>query len=163
MPQVTLDALVPGTTAGSVFNLLRDFAAYPKYTEAVREVIVTDAGADSVDSQWSVNFRNGVLCWSERDHIDAEALTIGFTQTEGDFDTFAGSWQVEQQDRSVTVRFTATFDLGMPSLAALIDPIACEALAEAITLILRGLLGEHITITTPEPVPTGAGVNGGRP
>ncbi|MCX5582924.1 type II toxin-antitoxin system RatA family toxin [Streptomyces erythrochromogenes] len=163
MPQVTLDALVPAVTAGSVFDLLRDFAAYPKYTDAVREVIVTEAGADTVDSQWSVNFRNGVLCWSERDTIDADSLTIDFTQAEGDFDTFSGSWHVAQDTESVTVRFTATFDLGMPSLAALIDPIACDALIEAITLILRGLLGEHITLTVPEPAEAGASVTGGRP
>ncbi|MEW1599508.1 SRPBCC family protein [Streptomyces sp. NPDC093808] len=162
MPQVTLDALVPGTTAPVVFDRLRDFAAYPKYTDAVREVIVTEAGADTVDSQWWVNFRNGVLCWRERDTIDTTALTIDFTQTEGDFDTFSGSWQVQQHAEAVTVRFTADFDLGMPSLAALIDPIACDALIEAITLILRGLLGEHITLTTPEPVEAAA-AKGGRP
>ncbi|ALO08227.1 SRPBCC family protein [Streptomyces goshikiensis] len=163
MPQVTLDALIPAATAGSVFDLLRDFAAYPKYTDAVREVIVTDTGSDTIDSQWSVNFRNGVLCWTERDIIDAEALTIDFTQTDGDFDTFSGSWNVIQDDEATTVRFTATFDLGMPSLAALIDPIACDALLEAITLILRGLLGEHITLTVPEPAQAGAAVTGSQP
>ncbi|MFJ3620576.1 type II toxin-antitoxin system RatA family toxin [Streptomyces iakyrus] len=162
MPQVILDALVPGTSADAVFARLRDFAAYPKYTDAVREVIVTEAAPGTIDSQWSVNFRNGVLCWSETDTIDTDALTIDFTQTEGDFDTFNGSWQVQQHKEAVTVRFTADFDLGMPSLAALIDPIACDALTEAITLILRGLLGEHITLTTPEPVPAGA-ATGGQP
>lgn len=153
MPEVTLDALVPDATAADVFDRLRDFAAYPKYTDAVREVTVTDTGGDTLDSDWSVNFRNGVLCWSERDRIDVDNLSIGFTQTDGDFDTFDGSWKVYSHDGAVTVRFSAVFDLGMPSLAAIIDPIACQALAEAIGLILRGLLGDHITLTTSEPVP----------
>ncbi|MEU0684231.1 type II toxin-antitoxin system RatA family toxin [Streptomyces albogriseolus] len=157
MPEVTLDALIPDATAADVFDRLRDFAAYPKYTDAVREVNVTDAGGDTLDSDWSVNFRNGILCWSERDRIDADNLSIDFTQTDGDFDTFDGSWKVySHPDGAVTVRFTATFDLGMPSLAAIINPIACQALAEAISLILRGLLGDHITLTASEPVPVSA-------
>ncbi|MGW7451067.1 type II toxin-antitoxin system RatA family toxin [Streptomyces sp. NPDC054787] len=157
MPEVTLDALIPDTTAPNVFELLRDFASYPKYTDAVREVNVTDTGGDTMDSDWSVNFRNGILCWTERDRIDAATLTIEFTQTEGDFDQFDGAWTViGHDDGTATVRFHARFDLGMPSLAAIIDPIACEALVEAISLILRGLLGEHITLTTPEAEPVGA-------
>ncbi|MDX2296778.1 MULTISPECIES: type II toxin-antitoxin system RatA family toxin [Streptomyces] len=157
MPEVTLDALVPDATAPAVFERLRDFAAYPQYTDAVREVKVTDTGGDTLDSDWSVNFRNGILCWSERDRVDAAALTIEFTQTDGDFDQFDGAWTVHShEDDAVTVRFTARFDLGMPSLAAIIDPIACQALIEAISLILRGLLGEHITLTASEAEPVGA-------
>ncbi|MEW2082484.1 SRPBCC family protein [Streptomyces sp. NPDC005283] len=143
MPEVTVDALVTGTSAAAVFDRLRDFASYPRYTDAVRKVVVTGVDAYTVDSDWSVNFRNGVLCWSERDRIDAAALTIDFAQSDGDFDRFEGSWRVRQDDESVTVRFTAAFDLGIPSLAAIIDPIATRALTESITSILRGLLGEH--------------------
>ncbi|MFD9466937.1 type II toxin-antitoxin system RatA family toxin [Streptomyces sp. NPDC060027] len=163
MPEVSLDALVPNATAAEVFNRLRDFASYPQYTDAVREVTVTYKGGDTLDSDWSVNFRNGILCWSERDLIDAEKLAIEFTQTEGDFDQFDGSWRVYSHDGTVTVRFTAAFDLGMPSLAALINPIACQALIEAISLILRGLLGERITLTASEPVPVGASTADARP
>lgn len=90
MPEVTLDALIPQASAADVFDRLRDFAAYPKYTDAVREVSVTDTGGDTMDSDWSVNFRNGILCWSERDRINADTLSIDFTQTDGDFDTFDG-------------------------------------------------------------------------
>ncbi|MEV7617234.1 SRPBCC family protein [Streptomyces sp. NPDC089799] len=160
MPEVTLEALVPDTTAPAVFERLRDFSAYPTYTDAVREVAVTDNGGDVMDSEWSVNFRNGILCWTERDRIDAANLTIDFTQTDGDFDQFDGAWTVNgHADGTVTVRFAARFDLGMPTLASIIDPIACEALVEAIGLILRGLLGEHITLTTPEPVGASAGAD----
>ncbi|WP_326653403.1 MULTISPECIES: SRPBCC family protein [unclassified Streptomyces] len=143
MPEVTVDALVTGTSAAAVFERLRDFASYPRYTDAVRQVVVTGVDADTVHSDWSVNFRNGVLCWSERDRIDAAALTIDFAQSDGDFDRFEGSWCVRQDDESVTVRFAAAFDLGIPSLAAIIDPIATRALTESITSILRGLLGGH--------------------
>ncbi|MBQ0826564.1 type II toxin-antitoxin system RatA family toxin [Streptomyces tagetis] len=150
MPRVTLDAILPGTTdTGAVFTRLADFAAYPKYTDAVREVTLTGIEDGQVASHWSVNFRSGVLCWSEHDRIDPVALTIDFTQVEGDFDRFDGSWRVTAAETGTRVRFTAAFDLGMPSLAAIIDPIACQALAESIGLILRGLFGEHITVAEP--------------
>jgi ribosome-associated toxin RatA of RatAB toxin-antitoxin module len=153
MPNVAIDTLVPGADPDAVYARLRDFAAYPRYTDAVREVRVTDAGPDTVDSQWSVNFRTGVLRWGERDTFDPAARTIAFTQTSGDFDEFSGTWRVEPAGGAVAVRFACEFDLGMPSLAAMIDPIAAESLTENLRLILRGLLGDEVTFTT-----TGAAV-----
>lgn len=145
MPEVTIDATVPDAHAARVFERLRDFPAYPRFTDAVREVRVAPAGPDTVDAHWSVNFRNGVLCWSERDTFDPAEGTITFTQTAGDFDRFAGSWRIEQRDDAVVVRFACEFDLGMPSLAPMIDPIACETLVDNIQIIMRGLLGERVT------------------
>ena len=174
MPSVTLEATVPGADPAAVFTRLADFSAYPRYTAAVRKVTVTGVDDDIVASHWSVNFRNGVLCWSERDRIDLAALTIDFAQVDGDFERFDGTWRVTAQpaaDRGdggahgrvgspgpagpapgatqvldVRVHFSATFDLGMPSLAAILDPVARQALTESIGLILRGLFGEHIHI-----------------
>ncbi|MFE9022693.1 type II toxin-antitoxin system RatA family toxin [Streptomyces sp. NPDC007808] len=157
MPEVIVDAHVPGARAGEVFDRLRDFAAYPRHCSAVRQVTVTDRGGGVLDSDWSVDFRGGVLRWSERDHVDRAALGIDFVQTNGDFERFEGSWRVRAHDGAVTVRFTAAFDLGMPTLAAVLDPIAREALAESVGLILRGLLGDRITVTVPDG-PEGEGV-----
>jgi ribosome-associated toxin RatA of RatAB toxin-antitoxin module len=170
MPDVTLDILVPDLAAAEVFDRLRDFSAYPDYTDAVREVRVTGVDADTVDSQWEANFRNGVLCWSERDRFDPDGLTIGFTQTEGDFECFEGGWSVRPEGAGAAARFTAAFDLGIPSLAPLIDPIAARTLLDTMTLIARGLFGPDITVHEPAPgpghapaqVPVGVPAPGGR-
>ncbi|MGW7517755.1 type II toxin-antitoxin system RatA family toxin [Streptomyces sp. NPDC054796] len=151
MPSVTLKAFVPGAGPAEVFTRLADFSAYPRYTATVREVTVTELSDGAVASHWTVDFRNGVLCWSERDRVDPDTLTIGFTQTEGDFERFEGTWRVAaagaDDDPCVRVDFTATFDLGMPSLASILDPVARQALSESIGLILRGLFGRHTTVT----------------
>ncbi|MGC5051855.1 type II toxin-antitoxin system RatA family toxin [Micromonospora sp. DT48] len=147
MPDVTIDALVPATTAAEVYNKLRDFGAYPRYTDAVREVKVLAVDDDTVETRWSVNFRNGVLCWTERDTFDDATQTIAFTQLDGDFHRFDGAWSVRTDDSGVKVRFACSFDLGMPSLAAIVDPIACEALTESIQLILHGLLGDDVAFS----------------
>ena len=147
MRSVTLDAQVPDAQADNIFDRLRDFAAYPRFTDAVREVKVTPRDDDTVESEWSVNFRNGVLRWTELDRFDPASRTISFDQTTGDFEQFTGTWQVEQQASTVAVRFASEFDLGMPSLAAMVDPIAEDALVENLKLIIRGLLGNTVTFS----------------
>ncbi|WP_214324430.1 type II toxin-antitoxin system RatA family toxin [Nonomuraea sediminis] len=147
MRQVTLTAHVPAAQAGPVFDTLADFGRYPDHTDAVREVVVRQAEGGALDSDWAVNFRNGVLRWSERDVVDAGERTITFAQTEGDFDRFDGAWRVEQVDGDVVIRFEAEFDLGMPSLAPLIDPIAARTLVENLQRILVGLTGPATTFS----------------
>jgi hypothetical protein len=58
-----------------------------------------------------------------------------------------------QKPGAVEVEFTAVFDLGMASLAAILDPIAEQALRDSIELILRGLLGEQVSFGVRQYVP----------
>jgi ribosome-associated toxin RatA of RatAB toxin-antitoxin module len=144
MRSVEIETLVPAADADAVFARVCDFTHYADYTDAVREVTVSSAVDGVICSEWSVHFRNGILCWSERDRIDAAARTITFEQVDGDFDQFNGSWSVEPAADGVRVVFAASFDLGMPSLAAIIDPIAERTLRENMQSIVRGLLGQDV-------------------
>ena len=162
MRTVTIEFLLPDADADAVYARLCDFGRYPEHTDAVRSVTVTRVGGAAdrlrvVESQWSVNFRNGILCWSERDELDARRRTIRFTQLEGDFERFDGDWAVRQAGTDVTVRFGAAFDLGMPSLASIIEPVADRTLRENIGKIVRGLLGERlVTLESPIDLPAAA-------
>jgi ribosome-associated toxin RatA of RatAB toxin-antitoxin module len=147
MPDVAVTAVVPGTAPDEVFAAVADFAAYARYTDTVREVVVTDAADGVVESAWEVNFRNGVLAWTERDVVDRGARRIAFEQLDGDFVAFAGAWAVEPDGDGSTVHFTASFDLGMPSLAAMIDPIAERTLVDVVRAILDGRLGPGVTFS----------------
>jgi len=141
---VTIDALVPGRPADEVFRTLVDYARYPELTPVVRDVQVwTDASGDLISS-WEVNFRNGILRWTERDVIDHAGLRIDFTQTEGDVAEFVGSWLCRPESNGTAVRFEALVDLGIASLADVLDPIAARTLAETITGILVGLFGDAV-------------------
>jgi hypothetical protein len=64
---------------------------------------------------------------------------------DGDFAAFTGSWAIEPDGEGSIVRFQASFDLGMPSLAPMIDPIAQRTLADNVRAILGGLLGPAVT------------------
>ena len=147
MPEVAVTAAVPGAGPDAVFSTVADFASYAQHTDAVRQVVVTSVDGGAVESAWEVNFRNGVLAWTERDVVDPGARRIDFEQVDGDFVVFTGAWAVEPDGDGAIVRFSASFDLGMPSLAPMIDPIATRALAESVQSILAGLLGPGVTFS----------------
>lgn len=153
MRRITLETLVPAGDAATIFALISDFPRYADYTDAVREVRIDHVDGDTTTSTWSVNFRNGVLCWSERDRIDPVKHHIEFEQIDGDFHRFAGTWQVTATGSDVLVLFTAEFDLGMPSLAAIIDPIAERTLRENMQSILSGLLGSDVVFLNEDTEP----------
>ncbi|WP_414166921.1 type II toxin-antitoxin system RatA family toxin [Streptoverticillium reticulum] len=142
MRSVELEFRAVGASAQEAYDRVRDFARYPELVAAVRKVTVHPAEAGRpLLSDWEVDFRNGVLCWSEEDVFDDTALTITFGQTEGDFETFDGQWEIRPDGAGASVvRFSAKFDFGLPSLAGIIDPVAERVLRETITGILRALL-----------------------
>jgi ribosome-associated toxin RatA of RatAB toxin-antitoxin module len=154
MPQVRVEALVPNADADAVFARISEFERFSHYTDAVREIILRPLGEGVVESAWSVNFRNGIMRWSERDHIDPEQRVITFEQLDGDFDEASGQWTVTPAGQDVRVVFTTEFDFGMPSIAAMINPIAERTLRENIEAILRGLLGKNTVLFTTEAEPS---------
>ncbi len=144
MPDVAVTAAVPGAAPDEVFAAVADFGSYADHTATVREVVVTPLEDGGVESAWEVNFRSGVLAWTERDVVDPDARRIDFEQVDGDFVHFTGTWAVEPDGDGAVVRFTASFDLGMPSLAPMIDPIAVRTLVDNVQAILSGLLGPGV-------------------
>ncbi|MFJ4785219.1 type II toxin-antitoxin system RatA family toxin [Streptomyces sp. NPDC088794] len=144
MRSVELDYSGDGLTPRQAYDRIRDFARYPDLVDVVRSVTVRPSeAASAVLSDWEVDFRNGVLAWSEEDVFDDAALRIEFRQTEGDFESFEGRWEVTPTARDgARVRFTAAFDFGLPSLAGIIDPVAERVLRETIEDILRALLDD---------------------
>ncbi|ACU37503.1 SRPBCC family protein [Actinosynnema pretiosum subsp. pretiosum] len=151
MQTVRIEAHVPGGVATEVYETVVDFTRYPELVETVREVVAEPAAEDgSITSHWAVNFRNGVLRWTEVDTFDREALVSRFTQTTGDFDVFEGQWSVTQDGGDAFVVFHAEFDFGVPTLASIIDPVAIRVLTESMQDILLGLFDGSVKFSHPE-------------
>ncbi|WP_067865749.1 SRPBCC family protein [Nocardia shimofusensis] len=141
---VAVRAQVRDVDPDAAFARLRDFPSYAEHAEVVRGISLdVDAQGNQVSS-WSVWFRNGLLEWTERDLVDETARTLSFQQVTGDLARFDGAWQVAEQDAGVTVSFNAVIDLGIPSLADMLDPLAERAVRTNTTDILRGLFGPDI-------------------
>ena len=139
MRNVEVIGHVPGRRCADVFALLSDFAAYPQFSNAVRSVQTTRR--DGCDySTWEVNFRDGILRWTEQDVFDTLNHRLHFAQTEGDIDHFTGEWSVHAATDGVRVCFSCQFDLGIPGLADILEPIAEQALRDNARSIIAGLL-----------------------
>lgn len=135
---------VAAVDAQRLFDVIADFGRYPEMTDAVRSVQVEELPDGRLASEWEVNFRSGILRWSEEDRLDPEQGRIRFEQTGGDFAHFSGEWILRDAPDGAVVGFLARFDLGIPSLSAMLDPIAENALCENITKILTGLSGTPV-------------------
>ena len=160
MRTVRLRLYVPHIPASEVYAALADFGRYPELCDAVRYIAVTEVSENLAVSSWEVTFRAGLLRWTEQDMFDPGALSITFHQIEGDIAVFDGSWQcldngLDNAPGSEIV-FSARLDMGIPSLADALEPIAVRALTDNIVSIVRGLVGSAELVASDVAVPVGS-------
>ncbi|MFF0630160.1 type II toxin-antitoxin system RatA family toxin [Streptomyces sp. NPDC004296] len=122
----------------SAFALLADFTRFPDLAEDVHAV-QTRPYQPVRYSDWEVNFRRGIMRWTEEEAVDHERLRIDFDQTDGDFEEFRGSWQLIPNAAGAEVYFEVTYDFGIESLVGIMDPIAERVIKRAICSVLTGL------------------------
>src|SRR5579864_6582922 len=141
MRSVRLRLQVPHKSANDVYATLADFERYPELSDAVRSVAITEVSDNVTVSRWEVAFRAGLLRWTEEDTFDPVALTITFCQLEGDIALFDGSWECVGASPGTEIVFSARLDMGIPSLADALEPIAARTMTDNIVAIVRGLVG----------------------
>ncbi|WP_031033536.1 aromatase/cyclase [Streptomyces sp. NRRL F-5650] len=145
MRHVVLHALAEGLAPADVYRRISDFGRYPEYSDVFREVRVEPPLPDgSTVSDWTVEFRGGLMRWRERDTYSPETHSLAFEQLSGDFQTFEGGWRCEPRGEGTLVVFTAAFDLGIPSLAEILDPVAESTVRTNIARVLRGLADAEV-------------------
>jgi ribosome-associated toxin RatA of RatAB toxin-antitoxin module len=150
---VRLRLHVPDKSASDVYATLADFERYPELSDAVRSVAVTEVSENLTVSRWEVTFRAGLLRWTEEDTFDPGALSITFRQLEGDIALFDGSWECVDVARGSEIVFSARLDMGIPSLADALEPIAARTLIDNIVSIVRGLFGTAELVASDVAVP----------
>ena len=158
MRTVHLRLHVPNKTAADVYLTLADFERYPHLCDAVQSVAVIPGSDATTISRWEVAFRAGLLRWTEEDHFDRDALTITFRQLEGDVALFDGTWQCLDVAGGCNIAFSARLDMGIPSLADALEPIAVRTLIDNTVAIVNGLVGPAELVASDVPVPAVAGV-----
>jgi ribosome-associated toxin RatA of RatAB toxin-antitoxin module len=156
MRTLSLRLHVPDKSASEVYATLADFGRYPELCDAVRSVVVTEVSENVTVSAWEVAFRVGLLRWTEQDTFDPEALSITFRQLEGDIAVFDGSWQCLDATPGSQIIFSARLDMGIPSLADALEPIAVRTLSDNIVVIVRGLTGTAELVAADVTVPAGS-------
>lgn len=151
MRSVQLRMTVPGRRADEVYGTLADFPRYPQFSPVVRSVTITE-GEDGVSrSEWEVTFRAGILKWVEEDIFDRAALRIDFRQLEGDIALFEGSWTCSDTGDGTCITFSARLDMGIPTLADALEPIAVRTLIDNTVAIVSGLFGDAVRVDDTHP------------
>ena len=157
MRTVRLRLYVSHKPASEVYAALADFGRYPELCDAVKTVAVTEVSENRTVSSWEVTFRAGLLRWTEEDTLDPGTRSITFRQLEGDIAVFDGSWECVDAAAGSEIVFSARLDMGIPSLADALEPIAVRALTDNIVSIVRGLIGHAELVASdvavPAPVP----------
>ena len=156
MRSVRLRLHVPHKSASDVYATLADFERYPELCDAVRSVAITERSGNRTVSRWEVTFRAGLLRWTEEDTFDSGALTITFRQLDGDIAVFDGSWRCAEAAPGSEVLFSARLDMGIPSLADALEPIAARTLIDNIVSIVGGLTGRAELVASDVAVPAGS-------
>jgi ribosome-associated toxin RatA of RatAB toxin-antitoxin module len=158
MRYVRIQLHVPHKPASDVYATLADFERYPELSDAVQSVDVTEVSENLTVSSWEVTFRAGLLRWTEEDTFDPDALTITFRQLDGDIAIFDGSWQCADATQAAgsEIVFNARLDMGIPSLADALEPIAVRTMIDNIVAIVGGLVGQADVVASDVTVPVGS-------
>jgi ribosome-associated toxin RatA of RatAB toxin-antitoxin module len=126
MPTLNIKRHISGATAAEIFKRMRDIEKLPEISESVQEVSMSVAEDGAITSIWEVSLRGSIMQWTEIDEFDEERLRYGFRQISGDLARLEGFWQAFDQAGGVLVELSLDFDLGMPSLAKMLNPIAAK-------------------------------------
>lgn len=156
MPGFHIGAVVEGIEPREALRRVADYGRWPAASEAIRSVDVEEEGDGVSTSTWEVTFRGGLMRWIERDRLDLDRLRQHFTLVEGDPHDFDGAWTAAPHADGCRLELSAQFDLGMPSLRHLLDPIAIEALEDAIADVLHALFDGRVQLDLPASAPLAA-------
>jgi len=139
--QVTVALSVPGHTPDEALHKVADYERYPDLTESVIAVQRVDLGGGRYRASWTVRFRRGILKWTEEGTVKPDQRRLEFALVDGDLDALHGHWEIDPAPQGCAINFWCEFDVGIPSLAALIDPVAASALRDNVIAVCRGLFG----------------------
>ncbi|KJY43423.1 hypothetical protein VR41_03385 [Streptomyces sp. NRRL B-1568] len=140
MPRVEVELYIAAPPAQS-WAAVVDVESYPECMDSVQSVkVVEQNGPQERTTAWSVHLKGSVLEWVEAERIDDEARRFDFHQVSGDLAHFVGHWAVRPADDGGSlVSLDVEFDIGIPLLAEMLNPVAATALRENAEQMLTAL------------------------
>jgi ribosome-associated toxin RatA of RatAB toxin-antitoxin module len=137
MPRIVVKEQIQEPLA-EVWELVKNIEDYPKFMKSVREVKILSRTGEITDAEWAIDLKGSLLRWSERDVCRPEDHRIDFAQIDGDLETFEGHWYLQAVSENLTeVELQVNFEIGIPMLRDMLDPVAEKALRENAIAMLR--------------------------
>ncbi|MCU1496887.1 MAG: cyclase [Acidimicrobiales bacterium] len=122
-------------SANDVWQTIRAIERYPEHMDHVRSIEVVRQEGPVRVARWEVLLRGSVLRWEERGTIDDAARSVSFVQLDGDLSRFEGRWRVHE-GTPTRVHLVIDFEIGIPLLASMLNPIATRSLQENLHAML---------------------------
>jgi ribosome-associated toxin RatA of RatAB toxin-antitoxin module len=140
MPAVNIDQDIQAPIE-RVWETLLDVESYEESMETVRWVRLIDTDEEHTRrAEWSVVLKGSILEWEEEEQLDHGAHRVVFKQLRGDLEFFDGYWMLEEIGPNETrARFEVEFEIGIPMLAEMLNPVAQRSLEESCAGMLRDL------------------------
>jgi ribosome-associated toxin RatA of RatAB toxin-antitoxin module len=140
MPRVQIDTEIRAPIE-RVWTTVLDIEKYPDAMDTVQSVEVLDEDpGKSRRVAWSVLLQGSILRWEELEAVDASSHTVTFSQVRGDLEHFDGFWSLTELDTTLTkVVFEVSFEIGIPMLAEMLNPVAERSLTQNCTDMLQGI------------------------
>ncbi|UCM90115.1 type II toxin-antitoxin system RatA family toxin [Streptomyces marincola] len=140
MPRVEVDLPIT-VPPDAAWAAVVDVESYPACMTSVETVtVVARPDERHRTTAWSVRLEGSVLRWTEDEVIDPGARRFDFHQVSGDLGAFAGHWGVRAlPDGGSLVSLHVDFDIGIPLLADMLNPVAADALRDNAAQMLDAL------------------------
>ncbi|MER7918682.1 MULTISPECIES: SRPBCC family protein [unclassified Streptomyces] len=140
MPRVDVELRI-AAPPDLAWAAVADVESYPGCMDNVESVTVVERGdARHRTTAWSVRLKGSVLRWTEAEVLDDGARRFDFRQVTGDLGDFSGFWAVTPAGAAhSTVSLHVDFDIGIPLLAEMLNPVASDALRDNAAQMLRAL------------------------
>lgn len=140
MPDVELQMDIRAPI-GRVWDKVVDIERYPSSMENVRSVRIVDVAGPSVrTAAWSVTLKGSILEWREIERLDPVRHVVRFEQLSGDMERFEGAWRLEPRPPLLTrVHLRVSFEIGIPLLAEMLNPVAQRSLHDNCREMLLGI------------------------
>jgi ribosome-associated toxin RatA of RatAB toxin-antitoxin module len=149
MPTVRTAVEIPGVTAEHVWNVVSEYERYPAVMANVLSVAFLERTEHRTVSAWRVLLEGTELTWEENDTFEPP-YRIRFEQIDGDLDLLRGGWELTETGHGVRVELSLEFDIGIPSLADVLNPIGVRAI-EANAHSMLTAIGEQVSMLEPVP------------
>jgi uncharacterized membrane protein len=126
MPIVEVERSFGHAAVDHIWALLKEFHRYPDFAEHVVSVSIVKNEHNYKESDWIVLLNGNQLSWSERDYIDEGNRRISFEQISGDIAVWRGTLSLTNGP-DCRATYVIEFDLGIPALADLLNPLGVRA------------------------------------
>ena len=132
-----------------VYALTRDIERFPEFMEDVEEVEILEQTPEEQTPQRQVSRWVGVIRefhrqikWTEEDFWNDTEHSCRFTQLEGDFTSYAGTWEFAREGEQTRVVLTIEYEYVVPLIGALIQKLLLKKMAANSEAMLAAIKGK---------------------